>query len=141
VVLGSWTAGSFVAKRELAKWPLSGLLARLQGSVFIERQGKRVAAHRDEMSIRLEAGDDLILFAEGTSGDGNRVLPFKSALFAAANARPAMSASTQASTRCSSAFMPSPSGPASTPGTAPDSRNSVTSSDISEPSTKWSQNT
>jgi 1-acyl-sn-glycerol-3-phosphate acyltransferase len=87
-VLGSLIAGSFVAKQEVAKWPLFGWLAKLQGSVFIERQGKRVAAHRDEMSTRLEAGDDLILFAEGTSGDGNRVLPFKSALFAAANARP-----------------------------------------------------
>jgi lyso-ornithine lipid O-acyltransferase len=87
-VLGSLIAGSFVAKREVANWPLFGWLAKLQGSVFIERHGKQAAAHRDEMSARLEAGDDLILFAEGTSGDGNRVLPFKSALFSVAKVRP-----------------------------------------------------
>jgi lyso-ornithine lipid O-acyltransferase len=88
-VLGSLIPGSFVAKREVASWPLFGWLAKLQRSVFIERKGKRVAAHREEMSARLEHGDDLILFAEGTSGDGNRVLPFKSALFAVAQLRPA----------------------------------------------------
>ncbi len=87
-VLGSLIAGSFVAKREVASWPLFGWLAKLQRSVFIERRGKRVAAHRDEMSARLENGDDLVLFAEGTSGDGNRVLPFKSALFAVAQLQP-----------------------------------------------------
>lgn len=86
--LGSLIAGSFVAKREVANWPLFGWLAKLQGSVFIERRGKQAAAHRDEMGARLEAGDDLILFAEGTSGDGNRVLPFKSALFSVAKVRP-----------------------------------------------------
>ena len=88
-VLGSLIPVSFVAKREVANWPLFGWLAKLQRSVFIERRGKRVAAHRDEMSTRLENGDDLILFAEGTSGDGNRVLPFKSALFAVAQLQPA----------------------------------------------------
>lgn len=88
-VFGSLIAGSFVAKREVASWPLFGWLAKLQRSVFIERRGKQVAAHRDEMSDRLESGDDLILFAEGTSGDGNRVLPFKSALFSVAQIRPA----------------------------------------------------
>lgn len=87
-VLGSLIAGSFVAKREVANWPLFGWLAKLQRSVFIERRGKQAAAHRDEMSARLESGDDLILFAEGTSGDGNRVLPFKSALFSVAQVRP-----------------------------------------------------
>ena len=87
-VLGSLIAGSFVAKREVANWPLFGWLAKLQRSVFIERRGKQAANDRDEMSARLEAGDDLILFAEGTSGDGNRVLPFKSALFSAAQTRP-----------------------------------------------------
>jgi len=87
-VLGSLIAGSFVAKREVANWPLFGWLAKLQRSVFIERRGRQAAADRDGMRERLESGDDLILFAEGTSGDGNRVLPFKSALFSAAQIRP-----------------------------------------------------
>jgi len=68
--------------------PFFGLLAKLQRSVFIDRRPNRAGAQRDEMVARLESGDSLILFPEGTSGDGNRVLPFKSALFAVAGLRP-----------------------------------------------------
>ena len=88
MILGSLIEGSFVAKSEVARWPLFGWLARLQRSVFIERRGRKVARHRDELNQRLESGDDLILFPEGTSGDGNQVLPFKSALFSVAERRP-----------------------------------------------------
>lgn len=83
-VLGSLIPGSFVAKAEVAKWPFFGWLAKLQRSVFVDRQVRSTAVQRDAIGARLAAGDALILFAEGTSGDGNRVLPFKSALFAAA---------------------------------------------------------
>ncbi len=79
-VLGSLIPGSFVAKAEVRNWALLGWCARLQRSVFVDRRAARVAEESDEISRRLAAGDDLILFAEGTSGDGNRVLPFKSAL-------------------------------------------------------------
>ncbi len=88
MVLGSLIQGSFVAKSEVAGWPLFGQLAKLQRSIFVERRPQRAAAGRDEMSKRLEAGDDLILFPEGTSGDGNRALPFRSALFSVAERRP-----------------------------------------------------
>lgn len=88
MVLGSLIEGSFVAKSEVARWPLFGWLARLQRSVFIERRGHKVAESRDELNQRLESNDDLILFPEGTSGDGNQVLPFKSALFSVAERRP-----------------------------------------------------
>jgi lyso-ornithine lipid O-acyltransferase len=83
-ILGSVIAGSFIAKSEVADWPFFGWLAKLQRSVFIDRRVASTAAQRDAVSMRLAAGDALILFPEGTSGDGNRVLPFKSALFAAA---------------------------------------------------------
>jgi lyso-ornithine lipid O-acyltransferase len=83
-ILGSLVAGSFVAKAEIADWPFFGWLAKLQRSVFVNRRIGSTVAQRDAVSIRLAAGDALILFPEGTSGDGNRVLPFKSALFAAA---------------------------------------------------------
>ena len=83
-VLGALIRGSFVAKAEIAKWPFFGLLAKLQRTVFIERRSAHAAKHRDEIARRLEAGDDLILFPEGTSSDGNRILPFKSALFSVA---------------------------------------------------------
>lgn len=83
-ILGSLIRGSFVAKAEIANWPFFGLLAKLQRTVFIDRRGAKAAHHRDEIGARLEAGDDLILFPEGTSNDGNRILPFKSALFSVA---------------------------------------------------------
>jgi 1-acyl-sn-glycerol-3-phosphate acyltransferase len=88
MVLGSLIEGSFVAKSEVARWPLFGWLAKLQRSVFIERRGHKAARHRDDLNHRLESDDDLILFPEGTSGDGNQVLPFKSALFSVAERRP-----------------------------------------------------
>ena len=83
-VLAKMIPGSFISKREVANWPFFGLLARLQRSIFIARDRRLVADHRNEITVRLEHGDNLILFPEGTSGDGNRVLPFKSSLFAVA---------------------------------------------------------
>ena len=83
-ILGSVIAGSFIAKAEVADWPFFGWLAKLQRSVFVDRRVRSTAAQRDAITDRLSAGEALILFPEGTSGDGNRVLPFKSALFSAA---------------------------------------------------------
>ncbi|HEY5346738.1 MAG TPA: lysophospholipid acyltransferase family protein [Rhizomicrobium sp.] len=78
---------SFVAKAEVARWPLFGTLARLQRSVFVERMRRaQTGEARDEIRERLLQGDALVLFPEGTSGDGNFVLPFKSALMGAAEA-------------------------------------------------------
>ncbi len=84
MVLGSVIDGAFVAKAEVAKWPLFGLLAKLQRTVFVERRPAETARQRDEIGARLAAGDRLILFPEGTSDNGITVLPFKSALFAVA---------------------------------------------------------
>jgi 1-acyl-sn-glycerol-3-phosphate acyltransferase len=87
-VLGSLIPGSFVAKTEVGTWPFFGALARLQRTVFVDRNRRGSAdAQRDSLQSRLEAGDNLVLFPEGTSSDGNRTLPFKSALFAAAGLR------------------------------------------------------
>lgn len=86
-VLGSVIAGSFIAKAEVARWPLFGWLAMLQRTVFVERQVSRTAVQRDQITGRLAEGDSLVLFAEGTSDDGNRVLPFRSSLFAVAECR------------------------------------------------------
>jgi 1-acyl-sn-glycerol-3-phosphate acyltransferase len=82
--LGAVVPGCFVAKSEVAGWPGFGLLAKLQRTIFVERRAQRTAGQRDVMAERLAAGDNLMLFAEGTSNDGNRVLPFKSALFSVA---------------------------------------------------------
>lgn len=85
MVLGTIIEGCFIAKSEVAHWPLFGWLAKLQRTVFVERSSPRTAHHqRDEIGGRLAAGERLILFPEGTSNDGVKVLPFKSALFAVA---------------------------------------------------------
>ena len=84
IVLGSIIPASFVAKAEVKAWPFFGILARLQRTVFVDRSGIKAREQRDGMIQRLAAGDNLILFPEGTSDDGNRVLPFKSALFSVA---------------------------------------------------------
>jgi lyso-ornithine lipid O-acyltransferase len=80
-ILGGLIKGSFIAKAEVARWPLFGTLARLQRTVFIDRRAPKAKAQGSQIARRLAAGDDVILFPEGTSGDGMRVLPFKSALF------------------------------------------------------------
>lgn len=87
-ILGSVIRGSFVAKSEVSGWPMFGTLAKLQRTVFVVRRASRTAEQRDIIADRLEAGDDLILFPEGTSSDGNRVLPFKSGLLSVAQVRP-----------------------------------------------------
>jgi lyso-ornithine lipid O-acyltransferase len=77
----------FVAKREVNSWPLFGLLARLQRSVFVDRERRLATVDANvEIAARLAEGDPVVLFAEGTSSDGNRVLPFRSSLVGAAHA-------------------------------------------------------
>jgi len=79
---------SFVAKSEVATWPLFSTLAKLQRTVFVERARRSATGQaRDQIRDRLLAGDTLVLFPEGTSNDGNQVLPFKSALMGAVEAR------------------------------------------------------
>lgn len=75
----------FIAKREVSSWPVLGWFARLQRAVFVDR-GRRSATGEVNAQIgrRLADGDHVVLFAEGTSSDGTRVLPFKSALVGAA---------------------------------------------------------
>lgn len=82
-ILGAAIPGSFVSKADVDGWPLFGWLARLQRTVFIDRKRRSVTRQRDALSTRLREGDQLVLFPEGTSGDGQHLLPFKSALFAA----------------------------------------------------------
>src|ERR1700726_5271566 len=74
----------FVAKSEVARWPVFGWLARLQRTIFINRQARhQTGAATREIADRLLGGDAVVLFAEGTSSDGIRVLPFRSSLVGA----------------------------------------------------------
>jgi 1-acyl-sn-glycerol-3-phosphate acyltransferase len=84
-VLSAVAPVSFVAKQEVSTWPFVSWLAKLQRSVFVDRERRSaVGTKANEILSRLEAGDHVVLFAEGTSSDGNTVVPFRTALFAAA---------------------------------------------------------
>jgi lyso-ornithine lipid O-acyltransferase len=81
-VLGRLLDAGFVAKTEVSGWPVVGPLARRYGCLFVDRDS-RAAAHRVAASMNAyRAGSGLVLFAEGTTGEGDCVLPFHSGLFA-----------------------------------------------------------
>ncbi|MBY0560222.1 lysophospholipid acyltransferase family protein [Hyphomicrobium sp.] len=83
-VLSALAPVSFVAKLEVGGWPFVSALARLQRSVFVDRTRRQATGDAAaEIMTRLKDGDAIVLFAEGTSSDGNRVLPFKTSLFGA----------------------------------------------------------
>ena len=85
LVLSAVAPVSFVAKKQVASWPFVSTLAKLQRTVFVDRERRvSVGDTAGEIIGRLASGDTIVLFAEGTSSDGNRVLPFKTSLFAAA---------------------------------------------------------
>lgn len=75
---------SFVAKADVATWPLFSWLAKWQRTIFVEREKRsRTGVALNAMVDRLENHDALVLFPEGTSSDGWHILPFKSALIGA----------------------------------------------------------
>jgi 1-acyl-sn-glycerol-3-phosphate acyltransferase len=83
-VLGSRILAAFVAKSEVAGWGPVGYLSTLARTVYVERERRQATGDaRNAIVERLAAGENVILFPEGTNGDGVAVLPFKSALFAA----------------------------------------------------------
>jgi lyso-ornithine lipid O-acyltransferase len=84
-ILASVAPISFIAKQEVAGWPVVGFLARAQRTVFVDRNRRHATGDQaDAVAGRLSKGDIMVLFAEGTSSDGNKVLPFRSALVGAA---------------------------------------------------------
>jgi lyso-ornithine lipid O-acyltransferase len=83
-VISALTPVVFVAKSEVAGWPVFGWLAKLQRTIFINRRARhQTGAATREIAGRLLGGDAVVLFAEGTSSDGIRVLPFRSSLVGA----------------------------------------------------------
>jgi 1-acyl-sn-glycerol-3-phosphate acyltransferase len=83
-VVGGVLTGSFVSKSDIADWPIIRTIAWLGRTIFVSRQRGSTARERDAMQAVLARGDNLILFPEGTSSDGSRVLPFRSSFFAVA---------------------------------------------------------
>lgn len=82
-VLNAAARVTFVSKSEVAGWPGIGWLARGTGTIFIRRARVEAAHHQGLLEARMQAGDRLVLFPEGTSTDGQRILPLKSTLFEA----------------------------------------------------------
>ena len=99
-VLGGVVDAAFVAKSEVEGFALVGWLASLARTVYIERERRLTSGdQRDAIAARLAAGQNVILFPEGTTGDGIAILPFKSALFAAVGAEAIIQPVTVAYTR------------------------------------------
>ncbi len=80
----------FVAKSEIARWPVLGRLAAAIDTVFVERGRRHAVAHVNELVVRrLRAGQAIGIFPEGTTTDGTHVLPFHANLVQAAIDAPA----------------------------------------------------
>lgn len=83
LALGGATHTAFVSKDDVDGWPLVGMLARIGGTIFIDRQSRRAARDQaDQLATALLAHDPIALFPEGTTGDGISLFPFRPTLFA-----------------------------------------------------------
>ncbi len=84
LALGGVLEARFVAKSEVDDYPLVNIIARLGRTVFVSRSRGTTGREADAMKAVMQGGDSLILFPEGTSNDGTRVLPFRSAFLGVA---------------------------------------------------------
>lgn len=84
IVLGSLFPVVFVSKKEVKSWPIIGQWTKLCGTIFIDRQHKdKIAGLVQEIGNKLQQEANILLFPEGTSTNGEKMLPFQSAPFAA----------------------------------------------------------
>lgn len=81
LVLGTFVPARFVAKQEVAKWPVMGWLATNQGTIYIDRNRNAIGEGANKLIEYIDKGESLILFPEGTTSDGCRILPFGSSFF------------------------------------------------------------
>lgn len=81
LVLGTFIPARFVAKKEVAKWPIMGWLATKQETIYINRDRNAIADGTEKLIEYLGQGESLILFPEGTTSDGCQILPFGSSFF------------------------------------------------------------
>jgi 1-acyl-sn-glycerol-3-phosphate acyltransferase len=82
-LIGSLSPTVFLSKAEVRRWPLIGWLAAVAGTLFIERGAHQTERTNRKIAALLEAGQTVMVFPEGTSGDGTRVARFHPRLFAA----------------------------------------------------------
>lgn len=82
--LGSRLMACFIAKGEVGQWPGVSIVAKLGRTLFVSRRAAAAAKENADLLDRLRRGDSLVLFPEGTTSDGTRVMPFRSAFLAVA---------------------------------------------------------
>lgn len=80
LVLGAYFDCFFVAKSDIASWPVFGFLARSSGTLFIVRERRFIKEQLTLLKKHLSAKQSLMIFPEGTTGNGREILPFKSSL-------------------------------------------------------------
>lgn len=85
LVLGAVLEACFVAKTEVGRWPVIRTVARLGRTVFVSRSRTQTKGEAGVIRERMGRGDSIILFPEGTTSDGGRVLPFRSAFLSVAD--------------------------------------------------------
>lgn len=84
LAMAGHTGCAFVAKSDMAPWPLLGWLATSNNSVYVERENRRTAHHQaNALQSALASGQPITLFPEGTTAGGRDLLPFRSSLIAA----------------------------------------------------------
>ncbi len=84
--LGGAVFSRFIAKSEIAGWSLIGWLAKIGGSVFVQRQKRSEArVQANAVAEALGEGRPVVLFAEAGTGDGVTLAPFRASLFVSAN--------------------------------------------------------
>ena len=87
LALGALTDGTFIAKAEIASWPLFGTLGRITRTFFVRRHWRHALIQRNDLAARLRTGESFVLFGEGTSSNGLAVLPLKTSLLSVAEPR------------------------------------------------------
>jgi len=82
LVLASITGATFVSKKEVRHWPGVGHVSKLYNTIYINRENRADVVRVSQLiEENIKQGEGIILFPEGTSSDGQSVLPFHSSLF------------------------------------------------------------
>ena len=81
LILGASLPSSFISKASVGSWPIVGFIAKLTGTILIERKKSQAGNHLSALKDSIKKKKNLTLFPEGTTGDGISVLNFKSSLF------------------------------------------------------------
>ena len=83
-ILSSEMPVAFAAKAEIGNWPVIGPICELVGVIFVKRERRmQTGMFVEQVQDRIREGIRVLVFPEGTTGDGREILPFKTGAFAA----------------------------------------------------------